>query len=549
MDAQAVCHEAGSARACWDPATGSCQESTSPVRNYLTGQEKPPSLAPGALHGEIINTRFLKVWPTSGRWDPSGDTRISRGWQRRGGHHSAAAGAALSKIASWPMLQANEMAASKAPSLAVMDGVTTGSIPGQAGAKGAPVSGPVISWASGSTRWGSQTPVLSHRLSIAHAAGSGSNMAEGKWQYSILVVNEYSTYLSSQSRRALDRLKANQIKNLGGAVCHLSLAVEIVNQLIPDQKTFSCKERFIQSPSGPDPTPTPPPTPAVLTLGRSRAPSTLPPLTVGSMLKPSVLVCLLVVLQKRSCWAAWIVIGLPSDWHAAKENNRSSVEGGEEEESSCRHRWGHASGKTLLADLQWASLGSVVILGMEIPSSTVDHGDKTSRKGQKIHNSAYCRSTQNRRHILSCSMCGRQFDMLQKGVGDKEGMDLAGGIGKVPQLRALGRQGQKERDKRPGRSYIRDHCTCDLRSALVLLLFADAAHCPHAAKTHAAVAVIMLMRSSEAHWGHPMDAWRRVAEPVSTVACPEPPSLAAIIPPWYGVLLAITDNHTPPAKY
>lgn len=44
---------------------------------------------------------------------------------------------------------------------------------------------------------------------------------------------------------------------------------------------------------------------------------------------------------------------------------------------------------------------------------------------------------------------------------------------------ALGRQGQKERDKRPGRSYIRDHCTCDLRSALVLLLFADAAHCPH----------------------------------------------------------------------
>lgn len=32
-------------------------------------------------------------------------------------------------------------------------------------------------------------------------------------------------------------------------------------------------------------------------------------------------------------------------------------------------------------------------------------------------------------------MCGRQFDMLQKGVGDKEGMDLAGGIGKVPQLR------------------------------------------------------------------------------------------------------------------
>lgn len=34
------------------------------------------------------------------------------------------------------MLQANEMAASKASSLAVMDGDTTGSIPGQAGAKG-----------------------------------------------------------------------------------------------------------------------------------------------------------------------------------------------------------------------------------------------------------------------------------------------------------------------------------------------------------------------------------------------------------------------------
>ncbi|OJJ68950.1 hypothetical protein ASPBRDRAFT_46223, partial [Aspergillus brasiliensis CBS 101740] len=33
------------------------------------------------------------------------------------------------------------------------------------------------------------------------------------------------------------------------------------------------------------------------------------------------------------------------------------------------------------------------------------------------------------------------------------------------------------------------------------------------------------MRSFEAHWtaGDTMDAWRRVAEPVSTVACPEPP--------------------------
>lgn len=29
-------------------------------------------------------------------------------------------------------------------------------------------------------------------------------------------------------------------------MCHLSLAVEIVNQLIPDQKTFSCKESSIE---------------------------------------------------------------------------------------------------------------------------------------------------------------------------------------------------------------------------------------------------------------------------------------------------------------